>query len=181
MGVWTRDEIEREWLKYQKSARECGPAGNWDPFCDLYTGDATMVVSGGIEVGGREALKKWYREALGSDPMRSLHYYPVEWYMIDEHRGWLSCQFWNRMADPGDGSVAPVLLLQPAQVCGRRTLVVRGGQVRPGRHATRARWLARGTRTLPRSGLTKRLLDSRLHHGGVIPASTTRCITRRPG
>jgi hypothetical protein len=25
--------------------------------------------------------------------------------MIDEHRGWLACQFWNRMADPGDGSV----------------------------------------------------------------------------
>ncbi len=25
--------------------------------------------------------------------------------MIDEDRGWVSCQFWNRMADPGDGSV----------------------------------------------------------------------------
>ena len=42
---------------------------------------------------------------LGAEPMRALHYYPVEWFMIDEHRGWLSCQFWNRMADPGDGSV----------------------------------------------------------------------------
>ena len=114
MGVWTRDEIEREWLKYQKSARACGPAGNWDPFCDLYTEDATMVVSGGIEVGGREAMKKWYREALGADPMRSLHYYPVEWYMIDEHRGWISCQFWNRMADPGDGS--PYVLNAPPNV-----------------------------------------------------------------
>jgi len=37
--------------------------------------------------------------------MLYLWYYPVEWYMIDEDRGWVSCQFWNRMADPGDGSV----------------------------------------------------------------------------
>ena len=25
--------------------------------------------------------------------------------MIDEERGWVVCQVWNRMADPGDGSV----------------------------------------------------------------------------
>jgi len=37
--------------------------------------------------------------------MRSLAYYPVEWYMIDEYRGWVSCEFKNRMSDPGDGSV----------------------------------------------------------------------------
>jgi uncharacterized protein YodC (DUF2158 family) len=50
-------------------------------------------------------MRRWYREAFAAEPMRSLHYYPVEWYMIDEHRGWVACQFWNRMADPGDGSI----------------------------------------------------------------------------
>jgi hypothetical protein len=25
--------------------------------------------------------------------------------MIDEDRGWITCQVWNRMSDPGDGSV----------------------------------------------------------------------------
>jgi hypothetical protein len=50
-------------------------------------------------------MRRWYREAFAVEPMRWLVYYPVEWYMIDEHRGWLSCQFWNRMADPGDGSI----------------------------------------------------------------------------
>ena len=64
-----------------------------------------MVVSGAGSIGGREAMKRWYRAAFQDEPMRWLVYYPVEWYMIDEHRGWLSCQFWNRMADPGDGSV----------------------------------------------------------------------------
>jgi hypothetical protein len=31
--------------------------------------------------------------------------FPIEWYVIDEERGWVICQVWNRMNDPGDGSV----------------------------------------------------------------------------
>ena len=80
MSLFTRDEIERQWAHYQKVARRCGPAGDWTELCDLYTEDATMIVSGGVKVGGREAMKRWYREALGVEPMRSLHYYPVEWF-----------------------------------------------------------------------------------------------------
>ena len=105
MPRFTRDEIEQQWAHYQKVARRCGPAGDWDEFVELYTEDAVMVVSGGVRIGGREAMRRWYRQAFAAEPMRSLHYYPVEWDMIDEHRGWVSCQFWNRMADPGDGSV----------------------------------------------------------------------------
>ena len=59
MGRWTRDELEREWTKYQQVALQCGPAGDWDPFCDLYTEHAMMVVSGRDPCGrsrGDEAL-----------------------------------------------------------------------------------------------------------------------------
>lgn len=105
MPRWTRDEIEEHWAHYQQVARRCGPAGDWDEFVDLYTEDAVMVVSGQGAIGGREAIRRWYRETFSVEPMRWLVYYPVEWYMIDEHRGWLACQFWNRMADPGDGSI----------------------------------------------------------------------------
>ena len=105
MPRWTREEIEEQWAHYQKVARRCGPAGNWDEFVDLYTEDAVMIVSGAGKIGGREAMRRWYREAFATQPMRSLVFYPVEWYMIDEYRGWVSCEFLNRMADPGDGSV----------------------------------------------------------------------------
>jgi hypothetical protein len=105
MGRWTRDELEREWARYQQVALECGPAIDWDPFCDLYTEHAIMVIPGGMRIGGREAMKRWYREAFSTEPLKYLWYYPVEWYMIDEDLGWVSCQFWCRMADPGDGSV----------------------------------------------------------------------------
>ena len=31
--------------------------------------------------------------------------FPIEWYIIDEERGWVVCHVWNRMEDPGDGSI----------------------------------------------------------------------------
>ncbi|MBW1882331.1 MAG: nuclear transport factor 2 family protein, partial [Deltaproteobacteria bacterium] len=31
--------------------------------------------------------------------------FPVDWYIIDEQRGWIVFRIWNRMRDPGDGSV----------------------------------------------------------------------------
>ena len=79
MPRWTRDEIEEQWAHYQKVARRCGPAGDWDEFVDLYTEDAVMIVSGAGKIGGREAMRRWYREAFATQPMRSLVFYPVEW------------------------------------------------------------------------------------------------------
>ncbi len=38
-------------------------------------------------------------------PGRDMPEFPIEWYVIDEERGWVVCQVWNRMRDPGDGSV----------------------------------------------------------------------------
>jgi hypothetical protein len=38
-------------------------------------------------------------------PGDQMPHFPVEWYVIDEERGWVVCQIWNRMADPGDGSI----------------------------------------------------------------------------
>jgi hypothetical protein len=37
-----------------------------------------------------------------------IHYFPTQWYIIDEERGWIVCEFMNRMVDPGDGSVHQV-------------------------------------------------------------------------
>jgi hypothetical protein len=31
--------------------------------------------------------------------------FPVDWYLIDEERGWVLMSVWNRMNDPGDGSL----------------------------------------------------------------------------
>ena len=31
--------------------------------------------------------------------------WPIDWYVVDEERGWIVCQVENRMQDPGDGTV----------------------------------------------------------------------------
>jgi hypothetical protein len=36
---------------------------------------------------------------------RDMRHFPIEWYVIDEERAWVIAQVWNRMTDPGDGSV----------------------------------------------------------------------------
>jgi ketosteroid isomerase-like protein len=59
MPLFDRTEIERAWAHDQKVARRCGPACDWAELCDLYSEDATMIVSGGVEVAGREAMKRW--------------------------------------------------------------------------------------------------------------------------
>jgi hypothetical protein len=42
---------------------------------------------------------------MSSYPGNAMVAFPVEWSMFDAERGWVACQIWNRMADPGDGSV----------------------------------------------------------------------------
>jgi len=42
---------------------------------------------------------------MAASPNDQMKYFPVEWYMIDEDRGWIVCQVWNRMVDPGDGGL----------------------------------------------------------------------------
>ena len=32
-------------------------------------------------------------------------FYPTSWYSVDEEKGWVFCEFLNRMRDPGDGSI----------------------------------------------------------------------------
>jgi hypothetical protein len=105
MGRWTRDELEDAFAEYRRTALHAGTTGDWDAWADLFTEDATYVEHHYGTMGGREAIRRWITETMGTFPGDAMPHYPVEWYLIDEERGWVVCQIWNRMADPGDGSV----------------------------------------------------------------------------
>jgi hypothetical protein len=105
MGRWTRDELEQAFANYQRVARRAGTTGDWNAWADLFTEDATYVEHLFGTFGGREAIRRWITAAMGSFPGNAMPHFPIEWYVIDEDRGWVVCQVWNRMADPGDGSV----------------------------------------------------------------------------
>jgi hypothetical protein len=105
MGRWKRKEIEKAFEDYQQAALRAGTSGDWNGWADLFTEDATYVEHLFGTFGGREAIRKWITTTMSSYPNREMKYFPIEWYVIDEERGWVVCQVWNRMEDPGDGSL----------------------------------------------------------------------------
>ena len=53
---------------------------------------------------GRETIYEWIQSQMSEWPGSEMVEFPIEWHIIDEERGWVVCQIWNRMGDPGDGS-----------------------------------------------------------------------------
>ena len=105
MGRWSRDELERAFADYQTVAARSATTRDWNLWADLFTEDATYVEHLFGEFAGREAIRGWITRTMGEFPGNTMPEFPIEWYVIDEERGWVVCQIWNRMADPGDGSV----------------------------------------------------------------------------
>ena len=105
MGKWTRGEIEEALDNYKEIALESGTSGDWHAWADLFTEDAVYVEHLFGTLGGREAIRRWITKTMAESPNDEMKYFPVEWYIIDEDRGWVVCQVWNRMVDPGDGSL----------------------------------------------------------------------------
>ena len=105
MGRWTRDELEQAFASYQRIALRAGTTGDWNAWADVFTEDATYVEHVFGTFGGREAIRRWITTTMSTFPGNAMPHFPIDWYVIDEERGWVVCQVWNRMADPGDGSI----------------------------------------------------------------------------
>ena len=105
MGKYTRDEIEQAFEHFQKVALEAGTSGDWRKWADLFTLDATYKEHLFGTFGGREAIYNWISKTMSRPPNNQMKHFPIEWYIIDEERGWVVAQVWNRMVDPGDGSL----------------------------------------------------------------------------
>jgi hypothetical protein len=105
MGKYSREELEEAFDKYQKTALRAGTSGDWNPWADQFTEDATYIEHLFGEFGGREAIRNWICSTMSKYPNKEMKYFPIEWYTIDEERGWVIARVWNRMTDPGDGSL----------------------------------------------------------------------------
>ncbi len=105
MGRFSRAELEAAFANFQETALEAGTSGDWARWADLFTEDATYIEHLYGKLGGREAIRNWICKTMSETPNDQMKYFPVEWYMIDEEKGWVVAQVWNRMVDPGDGSL----------------------------------------------------------------------------
>jgi len=105
VGRWSRDELEEAFQVYQETALRAGTSGDWRSWADLFTEDATYIEHHYGEFGGREAIYRWIQTAMSEPINQDMRHFPIDWYTIDEERGWIVAKVWNRMIDPGDGSI----------------------------------------------------------------------------
>lgn len=105
MGRWPRQEIEDAFAAYQAAAAKAGETGDWTDWANRFTEDATYVEHLYGTMHGREAIREWIQATMSTPPGSDMPVFPIGWYIIDPDRGWIVCQVFNRMADPGDGSI----------------------------------------------------------------------------
>jgi hypothetical protein len=105
MAPYDRSEIEDAFRHFQEVAATAGATGDWNPWAELFTEDAEYVEHLYGSFHGREAIRKWITDTMATPPNDEMTSFPVEWYVIDEARGWVLCAVWNRMQDIGDGEV----------------------------------------------------------------------------
>lgn len=105
MGEWTRDELERAFAAYQARAADAGRSGDWSSWADQFTEDAVYIEHHYGRFDGRDAIRAWISKTMSQYPGKHMPEFPIGWYVIDDERGWIVCQVFNRMADAGDGAV----------------------------------------------------------------------------
>ena len=105
MGRWAREEIETAFDHFQQAALLGGTTGDWREWANCFTEDVTYVERHYGVFGGREAVFNWISTIMKEKPNDEMDYFPINWYVIDEERGWVICEVMNRMKDPGDGSL----------------------------------------------------------------------------
>ena len=105
MRRWSREELEEAFDHYQETALQAATSGDWRPWAELFTEDATYFEHHFGKFCGREAIYNWISTIMKPYPMNEMIYFPISWYSIDEDRGWVFCEVMNRMKDPGDGSL----------------------------------------------------------------------------
>ncbi|MEM7411355.1 MAG: nuclear transport factor 2 family protein [Myxococcota bacterium] len=108
MGRWSKEEIERAFKTYQVQGRAAARSGDWHRWGEMFTEDATYLEHQVGEWGGRAAIAREMAALMHKSedtPWVWVNQYPVKAYLVDEDRGWVWSQIWNRMEDPGNGRV----------------------------------------------------------------------------
>ncbi len=108
MARFSRDEIEQAFKRYQVQGREAARSGDWARWGEMFTEDVTYIEHEVGQWGGRAAAVREMAALMHQSegtPWVWVNQYPVKAYLVDEDRGWVWSQIWNRMEDPGNGVV----------------------------------------------------------------------------
>jgi SnoaL-like protein len=105
---FARDEIEAAFRHFQDAADRSAKSGDWAEWSECFTEDADYWEHHYGRFKGRAEILAWINATMAQPVIDAMRSFPIEWYVIDEDRGWVICSVLNRMDDPGDGSVHEV-------------------------------------------------------------------------
>jgi ketosteroid isomerase-like protein len=112
MAKWSRVEIEDAFKHFMAVTDRAFISGDLEEWVQCFTEDVSYREYGygfnnGWDVGleGRDAVREWINGHFARFPNNDMKHWPVPWYVIDEERGWLLCEWRNRMRDPGNGEI----------------------------------------------------------------------------
>jgi SnoaL-like domain len=103
LALYTRDEIEHAFANLQDVIGRCTEARDWREWADLFTADAEYVEHHYGRFNGREEIYAFMTRAIEAPGYDGMVGFPVEWYVIDEDKGWVVCCIQTVMRDLGDG------------------------------------------------------------------------------
>jgi hypothetical protein len=105
MATYTRDEIDDAFTNFQEAAEVSAKSGDWRKWSECFTEDAEYVEHHYGKFQGRHAIYEWIQKTMSEPVNKDMRSFPIDWYVIDEQRGWVLCAVWNEMDDPGDGTL----------------------------------------------------------------------------
>jgi ketosteroid isomerase-like protein len=112
MAKWSREELDAAFQHFKDVTDRAFLSGDLEEWTQCFTEDVTFRDWGygfnngwEVEIRGRDAVREWINGHYASYPNNAMKYWPVPWHMVDEERGWVLCEWRNRMRDPGNGEV----------------------------------------------------------------------------
>ena len=116
-GPYSKAELDKAWAHYGETGR-LGSAdaegGDWTSFVERWGNNFTENVTYFDHVvglmQGRDAVKKWMNGFMRVAPFDTEMIFVMDWVVFDYERSWVNYKLWNRMRDPGDGSIHQVAM-----------------------------------------------------------------------
>ena len=102
---WSREELESAFTSYAEAVERSREAGDWEPFVQCFTPDASYVEHAYGRFSGHDAIRRWVNRTMSTFPGSEMVAFPAAWTTYDVERGWVICEIRNLMRDPGDGTV----------------------------------------------------------------------------
>ncbi|WP_370247942.1 nuclear transport factor 2 family protein [Nocardioides sp.] len=98
------EEIVEAYAAMHRCVQGYADSGDWTPFAEHFTPDATYVEHAFGTFRGREEIRAWSVRTMTSFPGSVMTGFPLAWQVVDADAARLVCEVRNLMPDPGDGS-----------------------------------------------------------------------------